>query len=1587
MEELATAPPPRRPHRERRHRRKASDAAAAALAAQAASSYGDVFGGPPRFAPPPAFAAGAGAAPADYAEVFGGVAASCSIPYLDLPPAVADGAGAGAGAYGEIFGRFDFGDFAAPYEEMLPGAECLAEEIASPSGSSRSSIRKESGQLDVESSIIYQQYPDAGCDQHFDEEQVYPVPFPPDGEQRFSMSYNKATRGRPDDLVEMTTCIVEPSISYVVDSCNLLNDSEMDNVPVMDSVTHANGVKQKMSPQNIVAVSLNSANSASVDDQQLHIPTCPPISENICEEESFNKRSSTHSMSSEEAPSPSAVEEKMSPPNVVAVSLKSVDSASIIDQQLHIPTCPPISKNMCEEESFNKRSGTHSVSSEEAPSPDYPFLRVSDISFPAVPIKVQPPPMPSFKLLNKKGNKEHGDADVNPNSAAAAAMKEAMEFAEARLKAAKDLTEIKGDSFRLRKRPAHHRSAKSTEIKECKATEEVHLFEEDLNMRRLGKKENQNTDIASLDKDRGAGAFKSGHCDLGEKGVISPGKPHEMIQNGSELEQLGKWTSDAEFYELVSNDQRCRPIEEACQGNNDLLTDSFTKLDQSGKEKAEGFAGEPKRSRKLWSSNNTTDLRMDHVKQGKDGVASMEAEQKAPRLPEVPFYAERVAYQEPTKGDNCVLTNSSAKLDQSDKEKAGGFVGEPKRSRKLWGSNSTTGQRTEPVIKGKDGIPYVEAEQKAPRLPEVPFCDARVTYQEPSKGGNSLVTDSSAKFDQVDKEKAGGFAGEPKRSRKLWGSNNTAGMRMEPVNQGKYGITSVEAEQKAPWSSEVPSCDERVTYQEPTNSHLKQCPGVGNSQVSNDGLFEISCTNSLPTEVRADPEISGSFLEPCLPAGHANDDENYSDGRAQETPLVGNSNHDDNNKEGLELPYTDELPCTLSSTDEINEGSVKISKLEESAKLHEIFKKEDLFGFVDEACLLNENERADEVVSESLIHEEMTKYGIEEKADVHEYFQEGDVDQVAESPEEKGYVTSGSGIANESEYEEAEVDVFVGDSKLMEPNVRTCSNCDKDPYQFQESKGSWGPLDLENNMDRVEDIISHGEEKEAQKSSPENVDKILVEELLNHGSKEGQKSMETGVYKRPNGVSAEVNVRSDRDDNPFDSVNEFISDDGSDCAMEMGKLSNNLQSSFSEAYSSMKHSSQNTESVSAEKADVVKNPEVNCREADREIPTKVLTTLEEGQNTGSEMEERYKAAEDTSSETVLKSREEKLDVQRTKARNDVKETEGEIEKEVLVTLDKEKEKECKLEKEKEQDKERRRRELEEEKEREVERAKDRLAVQRATREAHERALAEVRAKVDRIALERITSARQRASTEAYEKEEKTTAQAALDKASREARLKAERAAVERATAEARERAIEKAKAAADAKERMERFRSSFKESSKAPNQDNQHEAQFQKTASNNHGKSTDIEVVEVESALRHKAKLERHQRTAERAAKALAEKNMRDMLAQREQAEKHRLAEFLDPEVKRWSNGKEGNLRALLSTLQYILGSESGWQPVPLTDLITAAGVKKAYRKATLCVHPDKVQQRGATIRQKYICEKIFDLLKEAWNKYNSEER
>ncbi|PKA59919.1 J domain-containing protein required for chloroplast accumulation response 1 [Apostasia shenzhenica] len=92
----------------------------------------------------------------------------------------------------------------------------------------------------------------------------------------------------------------------------------------------------------------------------------------------------------------------------------------------------------------------------------------------------------------------------------------------------------------------------------------------------------------------------------------------------------------------------------------------------------------------------------------------------------------------------------------------------------------------------------------------------------------------------------------------------------------------------------------------------------------------------------------------------------------------------------------------------------------------------------------------------------------------------------------------------------------------------------------------------------------------------------------------------------------------------------------------------------------------------------------------------------------------------------------------------------------------------------------------------------------------------------------------------------------------------------------------------------------------------------------------------------------------------------------------------LDSKIRDWSKGKDGNIRSLLSTLQFILWPECGWKQVPLVDIIEGSSVRKAYQRAMLCLHPDKLQQKGASSNQKYIAEKVFDILQEAWDHFIS---
>ncbi|KAL6848725.1 hypothetical protein ACP4OV_021308 [Aristida adscensionis] len=1428
--------------RERRHHRKAAAAVpaaaaaaggvgtcggggggGAAAAAAARAAYGDVFGGPPRFAAP------FGGAPVDYAEVFGGVAATCSIPFLDLPPPAAVGADdgffgrGGKGDYGEIFGRFDFADFAVPYEDLFGEPEPEREperepepEIASSSGSSRSSMKRESSQLEAEPTILPEHYPNLDCHQHFKEQEFYPTSFPPDGQQ-FVMSHNKTAERKPDDFVEMTTCTVEPSVDFVIDSHSLSHSPATDHDPRM-----ANGINEK----------------------------CPPGS--------------------------------------ASISTSSPESDYIVDQKQQTPSWTPISASASANENYNSES--HSTHSNGTP-PDYAFMRVSDFDARTEPTKLQPPVVQQPKMLNKRDDAAKSStpsssvhttssskmpqaskkaeatifsSETNPISASAA-MKEAMDLAEARLKAAKELLERKGDSFKLRKKHSHHRSTRSTEIKapipvEVDTSEQKPLVKKPPIEEKLPE--------YSSDKHNMFNAFRLDHFGDSRSRVLQLEKPQQMMQRRtgscqtlSKLETLGNWKSGDEFYELTGDDQKTTPATGKAAGEDGECekTTPVTNLSHDRKSETEFSAADSdlERYEKLWEVNDGMDVGGTHVNLRKDTSV---AKDRAPMILE--SSTKSCAHQEiKSSNPECSVAVGSSKESHGDDAS----IELPSMS----GTSAKTGKFKE-SHNDDDSV-------------ELPTTSSDSTKLEFIKDMSRSLSEGCLSVNHAsDLRKVGNS------------SPVSAGTSLEHTNNKVV----LEA-----------SCDDGICTSE---SSEKLQPSQEPSEVSNVDIKQATNIKSLILEELGGSCISDAFLRGPIRA-------------SQESETYGR----------------------------------------------------EKFSFIDESLLHNKDSKINEVHSEKV---EKVK---DEKVDPHP--EQTVVDQDAECSEGKRDITSQNNNLVDHEVSNS-LNVFEVASKLIKRDLD------------QEMQGSLG----------------HGEAEEKE-TQPGNSERTGTEEESAHVDEENKESSEITnreedeLHANCNATVYEVGCEGD----------EVVIKATNDCTTRTTMISKDDQASSTEIYTcAQQQSKQNAGSDSSETLNKsVPAPEETgrvCNRGGRELRTessicekkKSMTNDSEEKDTAAGVSKAEygpslldksgglpKSAEVCAPVSAEALKKEAFGAHKTKERENLKRPESGIEKdkESSRRTEEAKESERRLERERELAKERERRKLEEE-EREKERKKDRLAVERATREAHERAFAEAREKAEKMALERITAARQRASAEAREKEERASAEAATERAAREARIKAERAAVERATAEARERAIEKAKAdkaLAEARERRERYRSSFKESFRSTNMDIRQETHFQRATSSNFSRNPDScsKAVEAESALRHKARLERHQRTAERVTKALAEKNMRDLMAQREQAEKHRLSEFLDPEIKRWSNGKEGNLRALLSTLQYILGADSGWQPVPLTDLITAAAVKKAYRKATLCVHPDKLQQRGATIRQKYICEKVFDLLKDAWNKFTSEER
>uniref|UniRef100_A0A8C9NDN3 Cyclin G associated kinase n=1 Tax=Serinus canaria TaxID=9135 RepID=A0A8C9NDN3_SERCA len=100
---------------------------------------------------------------------------------------------------------------------------------------------------------------------------------------------------------------------------------------------------------------------------------------------------------------------------------------------------------------------------------------------------------------------------------------------------------------------------------------------------------------------------------------------------------------------------------------------------------------------------------------------------------------------------------------------------------------------------------------------------------------------------------------------------------------------------------------------------------------------------------------------------------------------------------------------------------------------------------------------------------------------------------------------------------------------------------------------------------------------------------------------------------------------------------------------------------------------------------------------------------------------------------------------------------------------------------------------------------------------------------------------------------------------------------------------------------------------------------------------------------------------------------------------KQEMSKDMDPlklKILEWIEGKERNIRALISTLHTVLWEgENKWKPVSMADLVTPEQVKKYYRKAVLVVHPDKAT--GQTYEQ--YAKMIFMELNDAWSEFENQ--
>ncbi|WFD29092.1 auxilin-like clathrin-binding protein required for normal clathrin function [Malassezia sp. CBS 17886] len=123
----------------------------------------------------------------------------------------------------------------------------------------------------------------------------------------------------------------------------------------------------------------------------------------------------------------------------------------------------------------------------------------------------------------------------------------------------------------------------------------------------------------------------------------------------------------------------------------------------------------------------------------------------------------------------------------------------------------------------------------------------------------------------------------------------------------------------------------------------------------------------------------------------------------------------------------------------------------------------------------------------------------------------------------------------------------------------------------------------------------------------------------------------------------------------------------------------------------------------------------------------------------------------------------------------------------------------------------------------------------------------------------------------------------------------------------------------------------------------------------------------------------------EAASRAGVERVHAQRTAQTEEDERRlKLKGTVDARIQAWVNGKQGNVRALLASIDDpsfgLVWPELGYRKVGMHELVTDAQVKRSFTRAIARLHPDKLPPGTTSTEQQMLASAMFNALNEAYN-------